>query len=121
MPEYLYQEERTSFCQRKALQQPYLAHSQTPPINALAALIGIPPLILPVFKVHLINKIGIRKTYADSHYRDRGPLSLAYLQKSSSSSCTNLAVPRMLKCGVPMTVTCSIQYAVATPCTAALK
>ena len=65
------------FCQRKALQQLYLARGQTPPTDALAALIGIPPLTLntsPVFKMHLINEIGIRKTYADSRYRDRGPL-----------------------------------------------
>ena len=26
--------------------------------------------------MHLINEIGIRKTYADSCYRDRGPLSV---------------------------------------------
>ena len=73
------------FCQRKTLQQPYLAHGQTPPTDALAALIGIPPLILntcPVFKMHLINEIGIRKTYADSRYRDRGPLTM-YLSRSS--------------------------------------
>ena len=25
--------------------------------------------------MHLINEIGIRKTYADSRYRDRGPLT----------------------------------------------
>ena len=72
------------FCQRKALQQPYrayLARGQTPPTDALAALIGIPPLILntcPVFKMHLINEIGIRKTYADSRYRDRGPFTFLY-------------------------------------------
>ena len=89
--------EAPGFCQRKALQQPYLAHGQTPPTDALAALIGIPPLILntcPVFKMHLINEISIRKTYADSRYRDRGPLTILlskvnlYLQGAVPLFCT---------------------------------
>ena len=70
------------FFQRKALQQPNLARGQTPPTDALAALIGILPLLLntsPVFKMHLIDEIGIRKTYADSRYCDRGPLTLEHI------------------------------------------
>ena len=30
--------------------------------------------------MHFINEIGIRKTYADSRYRDRGPLSTTWQQ-----------------------------------------
>ena len=44
--------------------------------------------------MHLINEIGIWKTYADSRYRDRGPLIFAdanflctILKKRVSNNC----------------------------------